>query len=81
MVDLLIATNLIQRRMNDQFGMGTRAERRVQDAGQEQRPRRDTVSALGGVGSPRRLPFGGSLMRMRCLVVRRRSTTRTAAEC
>ncbi len=81
MLDLFIANDLIQRRLKDQFEMGARADGKVQGAGQEQRPRRHTVSALDGVDSLQRLPFGGSLMRMRRLIARRRSTTRTAAEC
>jgi hypothetical protein len=81
MLDLFIANDLIQRRLQDQFEMGARADRNVQGAGQEQRPRRHTVSALDDADSLQRLPFGGSLMRMRRLIARRRSTTRTAAEC
>ena len=55
MLDLFIANDLIQRRLQDQFEMGARADGKVQGAGQGQRPRRHTASALGGLGSLQRL--------------------------
>ena len=81
MLDLFIAQDLIQRRAQDRFEMGERAEGKGQGAGQARRPRPDTVSALGGTVLLRRLPFGRSLTRMQRLIVRRRPTTRTAAGC
>ena len=81
MLDLLIAQDLIQRRLRDQFEVGTRADGEIRGPGRSQRPRRHTVSALGRVGPLRHLPFGGSLTRMRRSIARRRSATRTAAEC
>ena len=81
MLDLFIAHDLSQRRMRDRLEMGARFEGKAQGAGQEQWRRPGTVSALGDTVPLQRLPFGRSLTRMRHFVVRRRSTTRTAAEC
>jgi hypothetical protein len=70
MLDLLIAHDLIQRRAHDRFEQGAGAEGKVQDVGQAPRPRPGRALSL------RHLPFIRSLAR-----VRRRFTTRTAAEC
>ena len=81
MLDLLIAHDLIRRQAKHRFETSARAEGTVQGAEQKQRPRHDTQSVLGRTVSLQRLPFGRSLTRMRRLVVRRRSTTPTAAGC
>ena len=81
MLDLFIAHDLIQRQAKDRFETSARAEGTVQGAAQKQRPRRDTLSALGRTVSLQGLPFGRSLTRMRRLLLRRRSTTPTAAGC
>ena len=75
MLDLLIAHDLIDRRLGERFEIGKRA-----GAGQEQRPGRHMASAPGA-DSVRRLPFGGSLASMRRLIARLRPARRTAAEC
>ena len=81
MLDLLVAHDLIQRRAKDRFETSARAAGTVRGAAQTQRPRRDTLSALGRTVSLQGLPFGRSLTRIRRLLVRRRSTSRAAAGC
>ena len=61
MLDLLVAHDLTQRRMKEQFELDARVEGEAHSPGREQRPPRRTVSVLGGMFSLRRLPFGRAL--------------------
>ncbi len=63
MLDLLIAHDLTQRRMKEQFELDARVEGKAHSPGrgEQQQPPRRTVSALGGMFSLRHLPFGRSL--------------------